>query len=354
MTQISIIGSYPPNYGGISIHVERLHTLMAKSNDCGVIDFYSDEGVQAAPGVDRVFGNKIQRVLSCRAILKQQGADLEHFHVSAMRKFLWSTPVLLTGRSKKKRVLTIHGGAFPQVVASFNFLEKPLFKWMMGCFDHFVCVSEKQRKVLEEWDIPGHKLSVINAYMPPVKSPVSGVFEELQRAKDSGKKTFVCSSMYLEHYGVEELLQVWPKIEEAHNVQLALLAYGDVDEGYREKCNVLRKATTSVREFEKLNPALVAELMELSDVFIRPTWWDGDAISLREAAFFGNQLIATDVTTRPDGAVLCNKKDTVSLQQAIETCLADNSAGLVNFDHEMSLRKLSQVYRQLGMDVTAA
>lgn len=355
MTKIAIVGSYPPNYGGISIHVQRLHRLMAAGSDTKVYDLYSVGGEADEPGVERIYGNKIQRVLGCRSGLKAQGADLEHFHVSAMRKFLWSTPALLTGRKGAKRVLTIHGGAFPEVVAAFSGWEKRLFRWMLGRFDHFVCVSEKQRQVLDDWQVPAAQISVINAYLPPVHSAPSGDFDELQAVKDAGQPLLICAAQYLEHYGLEELTQAMAIIESTTELKprLAVVSYAEVDESYRARCLSLRESLTPFFEFQNLDPGKIAELMALGDVFIRPTWWDGDAISVREAAFFGNRLVATDVTTRPEGTALCAAKDAESLAQTLIRCLQEPEHGVVDFDHRKSLNELAAAYRGLGLAVAA-
>lgn len=354
MTQISIVGSYPPNYGGISTHVQRLHILLSAAHDSCVKDLYGVGGEDNVAGVDRVYGNKIQRVWRCRTQLIERGAELEHFHVSAMRKFLWSTPALLTGRPKARRVLTIHGGAFPEVVAAFSGWEKKLFRWMLGRFDHFVCVSEKQRKVLDEWGVSADHISVINAYLPPVASPISGKFAAVERAKSEGKRVLVCAAQYLEHYGIEELALAMARLEEDlgdEAPKLALVSYAEQDDAYREKCHQLKEKISPIFEYENLNPEQVAEVMALGDVFVRPTWWDGDAISVREAAFFRNRLVATDVTTRPEGTVLCHCKDAESLYQALKQCMEDPAAGVVSFDHQQSLRELAQVYKGLGVEI---
>lgn len=353
MALISIVGSYPPNYGGISTHVRRLHLLLSQTQSCRVKDLYSVGGEEEVEGVDRIYGNKVQRVWRCRTQLNKQRSDLEHFHVSAMRKFLWGSPVLLTGH-KAKRVLTIHGGAFPEVVAAFNILEKKLFQWMLGRFAHFVCVSEKQRQVLDHWGVAADKISVINAYLPPVESVSSGLFSSVEKARADGRQVLICAAQYLEHYGVEELTKALLKLE-AHLGDkcplLALISYAGVNEAYRSECLSLRAELTSVIEFVNLEPEQISELMALGDLFVRPTWWDGDAISVREAAFFGNRLIATDVTTRPEGTVLCGAKDSDSLYNALQECVLNPNKGIVLFDHKESSRALAEVYKGLGVSI---
>lgn len=353
MALISIIGSYPPNYGGISTHVRRLHLLLSQNQGCRVKDLYSVGGEEAVAGVDRIYGNKFQRVWYCRTQLNQQRSDIEHFHVSSMRKFLWSTPVLLTGHAAK-RVLTVHGGAFPEVVAAFNIVEKKLFRWMLGRFEHFVCVSEKQRQVLDQWGVLPEQISVVNAYLPPVGSQSSGLFVNVEQAKIEGKKILICAAQYLEHYGIEELTVAMAKLEADfgdETPQLVLISYAKVNEAYQNKCVALKGKLMPIMEFVNLKPEQISELMVLGDMFVRPTWWDGDAISVREAAYFGNRLIATDVTTRPEGTILCKAKNAESLYRALKQGILDPEKGVVTFNHQESLCALAHIYKDLGVDI---
>src|SRR5947209_1579274 len=53
-----------------------------------------------------------------------------------------------------------------------------------------------------------------------------------------------------------------------------------------------------------LDHEVCLSLMGKSDVFVRPTFRDGDAISVREALTLGVPVVASRVGNRPDGAVL--------------------------------------------------
>jgi glycosyltransferase involved in cell wall biosynthesis len=50
--------------------------------------------------------------------------------------------------------------------------------------------------------------------------------------------------------------------------------------------------------------ALCLCLMSKSDLFVRPTYQDGDAISVREAVAAGVPVVASNVGTRPPGVAL--------------------------------------------------
>jgi glycogen(starch) synthase len=62
--------------------------------------------------------------------------------------------------------------------------------------------------------------------------------------------------------------------------------------------------------------------MSISQVFIRPTFEDGDSISVREALSLGVPVVASRVGMRPDGAILFHPGDVEDLISKIELALA--------------------------------
>ena len=68
-------------------------------------------------------------------------------------------------------------------------------------------------------------------------------------------------------------------------------------------------------------PELLATLGAL-DVFVRPTYFDGDAVSIREAFALGVRVVASDTAFRPDGARLFPRGDADALAAAVDQALA--------------------------------
>src|SRR6185503_11969747 len=58
-------------------------------------------------------------------------------------------------------------------------------------------------------------------------------------------------------------------------------------------------------------------LMARSAVFVRPTFRDGDSISVREAVSLGVPVVASNVGSRPDGVALFEAGDISGLVEQI-------------------------------------
>ena len=70
-----------------------------------------------------------------------------------------------------------------------------------------------------------------------------------------------------------------------------------------------------------MTEALLATLRSL-DVFVRPTYFDGDASSVREALALGIRVVASDTDFRPEGVWRFTCGDADALAGAIEAALA--------------------------------
>ena len=64
-------------------------------------------------------------------------------------------------------------------------------------------------------------------------------------------------------------------------------------------------------------PISFVRLMEKSDLVIRATNTDGDALTVREALYLNKPVIASDVVKRPKGTILFKNRDSDDLYKKI-------------------------------------
>ncbi|MFN7135061.1 MAG: glycosyltransferase, partial [Myxococcales bacterium] len=67
-------------------------------------------------------------------------------------------------------------------------------------------------------------------------------------------------------------------------------------------------------------------VMLASDVFVRPTYADGDALSVREALSLGRPVVASAVGFRPEGTTLFRTGDALDLAEKVERALGARQA----------------------------
>jgi glycosyltransferase involved in cell wall biosynthesis len=63
-----------------------------------------------------------------------------------------------------------------------------------------------------------------------------------------------------------------------------------------------------------------------SDIFVRPTYSDADAVSVREALALGTPVVASDVVRRPEGTLCFKTGDAGDLAAKIESLVSESGA----------------------------
>ena len=63
------------------------------------------------------------------------------------------------------------------------------------------------------------------------------------------------------------------------------------------------------------------KLIECSDIVLRPTNTDGDALTVREALFLGKKVLASDIVERPEGTILFKTRDIDDLEKRLSSII---------------------------------
>jgi glycosyltransferase involved in cell wall biosynthesis len=74
-------------------------------------------------------------------------------------------------------------------------------------------------------------------------------------------------------------------------------------------------------------PEVTAALAR-SEVFLRPTDWDGDSVIVREALAVGARVVATDVSARPAGVELSGRSGQELAHAVLRSGRVSDGAGL--------------------------
>lgn len=334
LERVVLVGRFPPPYGGVSVHVERLaNRLAAHGTEVEVWDLYRpllgvrprglSEGVSREP---RVLG--IHEVVLSRMRTR---SPVVHVHVSSGRWLLLLMPFIkLFIRSVKKSVLTVHGGAW---VSRFNNLGKThrlaLIRALRN-FDDVICVSYGQRQQLQHF--LRARVHVIPAYLTPAITAGDPVIApaHVQRLKEQVDAVLLTSGYGDPNYEYEIVLRAAEMAARIDGIRLGLViaTYGRWVQPYWGKVVKMAEASDiPVVLTYDLSPAEFIGVLRLARVYIRATRMDGDAVSIREAAWAGAQVLASDCCSRPDGTVVFPTGNVAALQASIASALRDPDLG---------------------------
>ncbi len=92
----------------------------------------------------------------------------------------------------------------------------------------------------------------------------------------------------------------------------------------------------------------------LADIMVRPTLSDGDALSVREALYFGLPTVASDAVPRPKEVILCRKRDQEDYERVVRQTLDNLDAERERLRHRPGGTAVDQEVALLKEVVAAA
>lgn len=342
------MGSYPPPVGGNSVHIKRLSSeLFELGYKVQVIDLYGSEVIDdAIPKVYRIGGFKPYTLLKAIFLIKKINPDIIHVHVSAISRFIYIGIILHLIFSKKTLTLvTIHSGSFVSAMNSLSSFKRRMGLLSINKFDKIISVNENQNQYLLNNGFRDDKLSIIPAYLPPIESSSADLEKLIFRFESFGKPIIILSGSGLPLYGHHLVIQAL--LEDDYlkdNVSLLLCLYNESDESYMRSvlADIQRLPCADITY--DLDPNEFAFLIKRSAIYIRPTDRDGDSVAIREANYFGLQVVASDVVPRPIFCFLFSINDVQDLKRKIKLALS-SSVEKSSFPNANNFESLLEIYK---------
>ena len=313
-----LVGSYPPPYGGCSVHVERLCAALRDDYDVSVVDLYGSKKPTDEAWLTRCGPRRSLSGLRALTALRRAPVPVVHFHVAAAGAFLTMGYLMLAAlRPGARKIITIHSGSFVSRFAHAPGWRRAMLRSLLRRFDRIVVVNDDQRRFLGRLGINPNKLAVVPAFLPPVATEtprVSAVFESLRGAE----RILIASGYGQPHYGFHLILDALDRLgSRAARTGVVFCTYNSYDESYIQQLSDRLSARRFSALLRDLTPGEFAWMLQRCDVYVRPTDRDGDAVALREALYYGKRAVASDCVTRPDGTVLFSTGNAEELAQKL-------------------------------------
>jgi glycosyltransferase involved in cell wall biosynthesis len=332
MEPVTLIGSYPPPYGGLSVHIKRLKAFLERRG--------TEVAVLADPGSGRggegVTPTRLGPPWYLRRLLKRQ-RGLLHFHTSGIGS-LRLIPLSLLALRGRAVVITLHSlrDRFREPLA-----ELPAKA--LRAFPRVICVGSGIRDQLVERGLPAARLSVIPSYLPPDRTDQDrrSIAPEVDRFLGTHRPILTASAYRLvffndqDLYGLDLCIDLCQQLIVDHpqlGFVFALPEIGD-EEYFASMQERIAAAGIGAHFCFSRSAAEYWPIIERSSLLVRPTNTDSYGVSVKEAIDLGVPAIASDVCHRPPGAILFPSRDCSSL-------LATSRAVLANLEeHRAALRR---------------
>lgn len=336
--KVILVGRFPPPVGGNTVHIQRLaHRLMRDGYEVVVFDLYARR---------RISFEQTGNIVDSRHIiygfldlftstLWHRNSVVLHVHMSSGGRFYRIAPVLLKLFSTcHRRVLTIHSGSWHSQFLSMNSATRSKVIRIMKSFDELICVSSEQENVLKSVDIGTTGIRVIPAYLKPFADDPQ--LPASVQAMQNDVDILICTSGYgTSIYDFSTVIGAVTELAKRRGVRvgLAVVTYARWDKEYWDHILLeLSRCGIPYIDLRNLDPDQFLALLRATDVYIRSTTTDGDAVAIREAADLGARVVASNAVTRPPGVALFDTGDVHSLAKVLSMMMDKSSMGVVHAD----------------------
>lgn len=323
---LSIVGPYPPPYGGISVHIERLlPRLLNRGIKARVFD-EGEHGLQ--PKAGGVFPVRSKWLWFPWFFLRRR-REIVHCHSGG-----WKVVVLagVSAALGTPVVLTFHGVMLLDHLRRGSRLKRWLLSWAIRRVPTLISTSMSLAEDLaKELDLELERFHVISAYIPPIRParqrdvplPVGSFVKSHQPLLLSAVWIRLLDGVDL--YGVDMLIDLVEGLKRVGYERLGLIAAlsGVLDRSYFDSIQerVSKAGLESSIRFDPLTSDEFSTVLESADLFLRATITDTDPLSVREAMASGIPVVASDAVPRPKGVHLFSSRNASSLQATAEEVL---------------------------------
>ena len=311
-----MVGSYPPPYGGQSIHILNLKNYLEENNiKCTVFNTGPNQKIKQ-DGVINI--SKMPLLL---LELFKLHFDIVHVHVAGYQNFQKILPMLFYHYFfRKKWIITFHSGKVRE--ESANPFVRRLVNCTIATAHNIICVNKEIKKSILAQGISASKCIINPAFS--INSSFLG--KELDENIDiffkSHSPIISCVGMYEPQYGFETAISCFSLLKEKFpQIGCVFVCSGGGEKQELVSLVEQAKMTEHIIFFEDLPHDQCVNIIGKSDLFTRPTLYDGDAISVREALALGVPVVASNTSFRPIGTVRFEIADVVGMTDAIAQTL---------------------------------
>ncbi len=315
------VGAYPPPYGGVTVHLMRLHDhLRREGMDSTIIDL--------SPGPKRVPGVLNLSWPEADAYLAGSPRSVVHFHAFDPAH-AWRYARL---SRRHVTVLSLHNERFGQDLEAVHPLRRLLARRRLRRLHCVVVDSEHCKKIAARVWGENADIRLIPEFIPPAEIPAldhPGLAALRARCRHLLASSAWRVSFHdgQDLYGLDMLVELLRRLvhDRQMDVGLAVLLPTVGDEAYFGALTGRVESLGLGARCLFVNEPIVeaSSLWREADLVIRATNTDGNSLTVQEALALGVPVVASDCVERPAGALLFRTRDQDDLTDRVARLLAD-------------------------------
>lgn len=324
--RLAILSAWPPPFGGVSVHTRRLAALLAREG----IEYHVYNAVSPSQ-TDRV--TSIHRRRHSWLLRYLIHAPDETVYIMSPRLSMWLAGAWLSAVRGKRVLIRIRNprlgrwarGSWRQRLAAIA------LRRVTGV----VCVSREIADLVRGLGVAENNIHCFPGFLPPVKQEIApeSISPPVREFVSAHQPLLVANGKVSQFkgedlYGIDMLTALAGRLRGDYPRLGIVVSLSDNDPramSYLTKqAAIAQQVGASGALFFSTDPGPLFPLLQIADLFLRPTNIDGDANSVREALYCGKPVVASDAAERPAGVTLFRSRDLDEFEGRVREILAGN------------------------------
>jgi len=312
--KILLLGAFPPPYGGVQVHMVELRENLRRNG-------HQPLGINLTrhrkPDGDGIFYPRTG--LGVIWLLCRLQYEVIHLHIGGNLPLRFMGLCLLCSCIPGKRVfLTFHSGGYSSTDEAKAAHPATSRGFVLRQLDGLIAVNHDIAGVFLRYGASPDRVHVISPWIPPSTVPDVSIPADLYQFMSKHSPLITTVGLLEPEYdlafqidAMEQMQERWPQ------AGLIIVGSGSLEERLRSQVRD-KPYADHIRLCGDVPRAVTLRIIGASDIYLRTTIYDGDALSVREALHLGIPTIATDNGMRPNGVILIPVSDSEALIQAID------------------------------------
>jgi glycosyltransferase involved in cell wall biosynthesis len=340
------LGPYPPPHGGVQSNLVAIRNLLRKRKiPCSVINITRHR----KPEADQVYYP--QNTLGLLWLLFQLEYDIIHLHLGGnLTNRLLGLSLICCLIPGKKAVLTFHSGGYPSSPQGREARPTSRTGFVMRRFDMLIGVNPAIVEFFHKLGVPPSRTRLI--YPHSFSAEIAGTDflpKNLAAFFNNHNPVLISVGLLEKEYDLPLQIQVLGRIRENYpRAGLLLIGSGSLEAELRALIAAQPYADAVLLTGDVPHRATLRAIAQ-SDLMLRTTLYDGDAVSVREALYLGVPVIASDNGMRPSGVRPMPSQDLNALDRTIVEVLSSDTkrSDRSSPADETNIQAVFEVYKEL-------
>jgi glycogen synthase len=341
--KVLVVGDYPPPYGGVSVQVSVLRHLLSSMPGftCRVLDIGKSryqkrpECLSARNPVDFVWKLLFHALRQYTIHLHTNGHNLKSWMITL-------TCAAAGVLNRRKTVVSLGSGLAPDFMWKANRATRAFIKSALILVGVVICRNERAKNAMVGLGIPAKKIVILSGFYGVGIEGLRQVPSRIEEFLQSHSPIVGAVASVGPEYGIPLFVEAAIRLRSRYpHLGALLLGPGGIED---------HDLNGDLLVTGELPREVVLGVMQRLDLFVRPTYFDGDSSSVREALALGVAVVASDTDFRPSGVMLFRRGDVRDLTEKI-THVLDNGHRVSARSQPAesgSLERLLAIYEWLG------